>query len=437
MRFFHLLVLFAILGTAGATAQTPPQNAAAPAEYAYLVVRTNHGISEVRQYAVSASGALAPLKPAAVPAEHGAFNLTTDQSGLPLAKQGAAHTAYVANRRDMTVSLFAVGPGGMLAPLSPSPLPMGRPVEWVFPDPAHQVVYGYARGDILLRYAMSTNGALSPLPPLRVPGAQVVYIMPCPRAGLLFILYVLKAEYHSDQDYIVHADGYRTAGMEMPTRVSSRTIPGDSNLMFDPAGRFAYVDLPYQDAIACFRVGTDGALIEAGQVSLPTGHDASGMNFTRDGRYVYVVHEDAQHHNHLTPCRVENDGTLSVLSPGDVATQGDLVNITLDPSGRFLYTTAVHSGYTLNRFVQAYRIQADGTLEAVGRRVETGPNASLPGFDPAGRFAYISFSVSGASSTGRGDIMQFRVGPDGSLAPLSPPRLHVDGFFNHLVFARH
>jgi hypothetical protein len=124
-----------------------------------------------------------------------------------------------------------------------------------------------------------------------------------------------------------------------------------------------------------------------------------------------------------------------------VPVEGGLINQTIDPSGRYLYTTCVHTGNTLDRFVVPFRIGQDGRLQRITqKRIETGDNAGLPEFDPVGRFAYIgtmAYESNGKSPYARSyyDVLSFRVAADGNLIRIRPTKIRMNYFWD-MIFVQ-
>jgi hypothetical protein len=231
----------------------------------------------------------------------------------------------------------------------------------------------------------------------------------------------------------IHYDTYRLNGRAVPKKIASLVVVGGGNLHFDPRGRFAFV--PRRDAIGCYRVQSDGIFSFTGDVAVPSGETTIGMTFAPRGNAVYIHHSERGRHV-LSQFKVDDEGLLVPLSPQKVPVEGSLVNETLDPTGRFLYATSIHTGNTMDRFVVGFRIGQDGRLQRIAQaRTETGDTAGLPDIDPSGRFAYVTTTArdpkAGAGDTGRLiNLLQFKIEADGTWKPLPRSKIRMNYFWN-------
>lgn len=119
------------------------------------------------------------------------------------------------------------------------------------------------------------------------------------------------------------------------------TLPpgsGPRHLVFDKAGKHAYLTLEMAGQVAVLDVGDDGALTLRTVVNLfpPGFHGSRGagaIHLSADGRFLYAV--DRGSDNHIAVFAVGADGGLALLQRRS-AEGRQAREFAIDPSGRFL-----------------------------------------------------------------------------------------------------
>ncbi|HET8637699.1 MAG TPA: beta-propeller fold lactonase family protein [Acidobacteriaceae bacterium] len=179
---------------------------------------------------------------------------------------------------------------------------------------------------------------------------------------------------------------------------------------FNPSGDFLYLSYGSANTIAAYSVNRNsGALTAAGAVSSCINPNA--LQFSPTGKYAFDNCADGG----LVSFSVGADGQLTQI--GIIPTQPGFQNITVDPSGQFVYMLD-HLNY-----LSTYRIGADGSLKQVNKtagRVLQESIAFLPGSAP------VAYTTQSAYLTSSGDdhLTSYTVNPDGSLIKIqSSPTL--------------
>lgn len=173
-------------------------------------------------------------------------------------------------------------------------------------------------------------------------------------------------------------------------------------------GRGVYVTNSLSDTVAAFTVGPDGSPIPNGAPvpTQPQSGAPGGIVMTPDAHTAYVVERNA---DEVQAYRVDADGTLSPLSD-PVSTGGQTpFGVAVAPDGRTLYTANLDSGT-----ISVFAIGADGTLTLRSDPVPTTPNPRGLAVTPDGRFLYVGHGVPLTDPTNTLD--RFTIGPDGTLS---------------------
>jgi 6-phosphogluconolactonase (cycloisomerase 2 family) len=170
-----------------------------------------------------------------------------------------------------------------------------------------------------------------------------------------------------------------------------------------------------------YTIGPDGSLTPMSVASTPAGVTPTAMVSDPTAHYVYAVNlgDDT-----ISQYAVGAGGVLMALSPPAVSVTGPFpyaagYSVSVDPSGRFLYVvTMPQDPPGLSASIAQYSIGSDGTLTPlVPAYVSVPASASGPlAIDPSGQHAYLA----GATSAPGGQVSQFSIGADGTLAQLAP-----------------
>jgi 6-phosphogluconolactonase (cycloisomerase 2 family) len=179
-------------------------------------------------------------------------------------------------------------------------------------------------------------------------------------------------------------------------------------MVADPLGRFAYVanlvsNASDQATISMYTINpSTGVLTPTTPATVPTGFLPQGIAIDPRGRFVYTVNSDDSSVSMFTINRTT--GVLTATTPASVSTlvPGEPLSdpgfLTVDPTGRFLYVTALLSEgaavfmYTIN--------QTNGLLTPTSpATVYTGGIPFQVRVAPSGEFAYVVNNLSGGEMT--------------------------------------
>jgi 6-phosphogluconolactonase (cycloisomerase 2 family) len=191
-------------------------------------------------------------------------------------------------------------------------------------------------------------------------------------------------------------------------------------------------------AVYQYAVGADGSLTPLNTASVPTGLIPTSIVSDPSGRYVYVVNQgDAT----ISQYVVGSGGGLAPLSPTVVNIAAPFPAIgayaaSIDPSGRFLYVVAVPlplNPPVPSASIAQYSIGAGGTLTSLTPAYVSVPAAAMGplAIEPSGQYAYLASATSAAG----GQVSQFFIGNDGTLAPLTPAVVAVTRTPNGVAIA--
>ncbi len=201
------LVLAAL--SVSVTGLTP---SAADAAAGFYVTNLNEGT--VSQYAVGVDGALAPLSPPTVPAGTHPVHIAISPDGK---------SAYVANLVSDNVSQYDVGPGGALSPKSPATVPAGTEPLGIAISPDGKSVYVTDAGiNSVSQYDVGSGGLLTPKSPPTAPaGSHPTFVAISPDGKSV---YVANGAENDVSQYDVGSGG--ALAPKLARHRSRRRIPG-------------------------------------------------------------------------------------------------------------------------------------------------------------------------------------------------------------------
>jgi 6-phosphogluconolactonase len=323
-------------------------------------------------------------------------------------------------------------------------------------DAAGNAVVAYARradGSLSYLGTYSTGGrGLAPTSGLGSQGAVLL----SPNSRFLF---AANAGSNDVSSFVVNKDGL--------TLVSTVSSGGQRPVSLAATDRILYALNNASSTVAGFRIGHNGAITPVSRWTRSlsrSGANAAQVQFTKDGRFLVVVHRTAPGFDvfpvnpdgslgapvftpsvgsapfgfditargqiivsepganvggtpqSATSYDLERGGRLSVVSAGIASNQLAPCWVVITGNGRFAYTANAGSGS-----ISGYAIAADGSLTLLtpdGRTGVTGNGTTPLDMDVSrnGRFLYV---IEG----GTGNIMGFTIARDGSLAPMAdvPP----------------
>jgi 6-phosphogluconolactonase len=183
---------------------------------------------------------------------------------------------------------------------------------------------------------------------------------------------------------------------------------GAEQMVADPLGRFAYVANLVSNAsdlatISMFTINpSTGVLTPTSPATVPTGFFPQAIAIDPRGRFVYTANSDDSTVSMFTIN--QSTGVLTPTSPASVSTMipGELLSqpgfLTVDPSGSFVYVTALDSnGATVDMFAID---QTTGFLTPTSpATVSTDGSPFQVVVDPSGKFAYVVNNLSGGEIT--------------------------------------
>jgi 6-phosphogluconolactonase len=201
-------------------------------------------------------------------------------------------------------------------------------------------------------------------------------------------------------------------------------------MVADPLGRFAYVANLVSNAsgpstISMYTIDSStGVLNPTTPATVPTGWFPQEIAIDPLGRFVYTANSDDstvsmftinQSTGVLTPT---TPASVSTLIPGEFLSQPNF--LTVDPTGKFLYVTALDS---VDASVSMFMIdQTTGVLTPTSpATVLTFGSPWQVVVTPSGKFAYVVNNDSGGGYDTTEDVFQYTVDPStGVLTPNTP-----------------
>jgi 6-phosphogluconolactonase len=355
----------------------------------FLYVANND--SGIQGYAIDAS----PFSGLPPGGEGGRFALAVHPSGEFL---------YATDASSSVAGFTVDATTGALAPLTPTPFPVGPAPTAVAVDPTGRFLYiTHASGDDVLPDLVAgftvdaTTGVLTPIAgsPFAVGNGPVALAID-PRGRFL---YVANSGSNNVSGFVIdEATGALTATPGSPVTVGDNPI----SLAVDPAGELLYIaSLEFEDdgSISGFRIdATTGALsaIPGSPFAIPRGAQAIAID--PSSRFVYVTHIFS---NDVS--RYAIDATTGTLTPGIPVTtrDGPLAMLLTRGTGpvtfipRFIYAANADSndvsGQSIDPETGALSPVSDTSFPA-----EDGPTSVVA--DPSSRFLYVANQFSNGLS---------------------------------------
>jgi 6-phosphogluconolactonase (cycloisomerase 2 family) len=219
---------------------------------------------------------------------------------------------------------------------------------------------------------------------------------------------------------------------------------GAVNADMRPAPGYAYIVTSNPTAgtpgtVYQYTVGSDGSFAALSPATITAGPDPRTIVSNPSGHFVYVVNGDAT----ISQYAVGAGGELTALSPANVNIEGPNpypYSATVDPTGRFLYVVSVSLGVmpSSESYIAEYAIGTAGQLTPLG-----GPGyitvpiraAGALAIDSGGKHAYLAGWVLGSPPPPApiGNLAQFSIADDGTLAALSPATVTTSGSGNGIA----
>jgi DNA-binding beta-propeller fold protein YncE len=317
----------------------------------------------------------------------------------------AAPFAYVTNLGSDNVSQFAVGSGGLLAPLVPPTVAAGDRPTGIAISPDAKSVYATAFGDGVSEYDVGAGGGLSPKNPPSVPAGNLPRDVVVSPDGKSVYVGNIGDELEDLSPSISQYD-VGVGGKLSPKNPPSLDSCEAAAIAISPDGKNVYVACGEGLEIVQYAVGVDGTLSKKSFVEDDTS--ALDVVVSPDGKSVYAGFLG------ISQWDVGAGGELSPKNPptvGDSRLGGDFA---VSPDGRSLYASITFGNGFAGNQIDQYDIAADGTLTPKSpAAVGTGNFPRGLALTPDGRSLY-------AANFGSDEVSQYSVGSDGTLSPKSP-----------------
>jgi DNA-binding beta-propeller fold protein YncE len=333
----------------------------------------------------------------------------------------AAPFVYVTNEGSNDVSQYDIGPGGLLAPLSPATVAAGTaPQEGIAVSPDGRSVYvsafapGFAGGQVL-QYDVGPGGGLSPKSPPSVPAgnwARLIAVSPDGRSAYV-------ANWDSAGSVLQYDIG--VGGTLSPKSPASVPAAGFTfGVAVSPDGRSVYATNfnLFDSSVSQYDVRDDGTLAPKTPATVATGNGPTGIAVSPDGASVYVANFQeglVGRPGSLSQYDVGADGGLSPKSPATVVAGGRFPRIIgIGPDGGDLYVSDSGGG------VLHFNVEAGGALSPQSS-ASAGDTPDGLAVSPDGSSVYVANVLSD-------NVSQFDVGSGGALSPKSPPTVAAGRF---------
>jgi 6-phosphogluconolactonase (cycloisomerase 2 family) len=194
---------------------------------------------------------------------------------------------------------------------------------------------------------------------------------------------------HHDTDEL--GSKHPTNGPRGNFSISGHDHPHAHMILPDPAGKFVLATDLAQDRLYVYRLNSETGKLTPAQVpfvSLPTGDGPRHFVFHPNGRWLYLLEEEASvvvyFHYDADTGALASQQTISAL-PAEFAGSNFASEIAVSPSGKFLY-----SANRLHDSIAVFFIAGDGRLSRIGEVSTMGDYPRHFCFDPSGRFVYVS-----------------------------------------------
>jgi 6-phosphogluconolactonase len=302
---------------------------------------TNMVSNNISAFAVAPNGSLSQIPGAPFTTGANPFGVATTPSGKFVYVSNGLNSST--NTYEKSISAFSVGSGGSLTAVQGSPFPAGTGTAGLTVDPSGRFLYAANFYDFTLSaYTINpSNGALTPI------------------AGSPF-----------------------ATGQE-PVAVS-----------IDPSGRFVYVANQRNDCgnpvtntcpISAFKI--DAATGSLTDISGPLsgGGEPSGLAIDPTGKSLYLASQGAAF---VSQYSINVDGTLAYITSSTPPPSTAAVSVTTDLSGKIVFSDfALFPGSTLNTFLLD---TSSGNLPPIpSSSVTAGYTLFNMTLDPSGKYLYV------------------------------------------------
>lgn len=170
--------------------------------------------------------------------------------------------------------------------------------------------------------------------------------------------------------------------------------------VYSPDGRFAFIGDWDQGGVIAFRIGEDGSFTRSG---FAPKAGPSALAVSPDGKWLYAGQDLGQDTSTLSSFEIGADGSLSAAR--HESTGSSVRNLQVAPDGRTLYATSSYDELAV------FSAGTDGSVEQRQLLQELQANDLV--VDPDGRYVYAS---------GSDGLLSYRVESDGRVTPIGPRR---------------
>jgi|CZKD01.1.fsa_nt_gi 6-phosphogluconolactonase len=300
---------------------------------------------------------------------------------------------YVADSFDKTISAFDINSTtGNLSAVAGSPFSNGASgAMGLTIDPSGTRLYSmdHDTNEVVTFGIHSSTGALTLEQTVRSRGAAISMAIvsgETPATYLPKSVYVSNPSSNNISAYsIAHSTGALTPIAGSPFA----TGPFPWAISSDAGGRYLFTGNQGNLTVSAFTVdATTGALTPAPRSPFPVGSEPISVAVDNGAHYVYVCNNID---NTISGFSLSPSGSLTSLPgfPISTAPYTDVLTLTIDPRGKFLYIVAGTSNA-----VVAYAIDAGtGSLTLVGS-FPTGTFPNSVSVDPTGRYLLVSNALS-------------------------------------------
>lgn len=320
--------------------------------------------------------------------------------------QAASRFAYVPNVSSNSVSWYVLSAGGGLE--WKGDVPAGAEPVSVALSPDGRQAY-VLNTDAISLAQIATDGTLTirdtlPLTKSSSPTSMLVH--PSGRSA-----YVIDSLRRIVSQYAVASDGALES--LTPAELALSDVGRPTAMAIDPSGRFALIALN-DDTIQQFTIALDGSLAPNVAPVLQAGRGPNGLIIDPSGRYAYVANAIA---GNLALYSLDATGSLLPLTPATVAADIYPAAIALNS-----VVGAAYAANAKSATVTQYRWGTEGAFTALAPAYVV---AGMEGVDSPNGLAIRAdgAAVYVVNSTSTGGVFQYSVNADGTLTPLSPPRV--------------
>ncbi len=314
-------------------------------QYAYVTTNMGLGFNSqgsVAQFRVNADGTLTPLNPATVAAGASMSDVRVDNSGRYL---------YATSGGSLGVFQYSINQAdGTLTPLNPPRVPTtGAATAVLFlPDGTHAYV---ADGDGRIRVGqIGADGTLTYV------GSDLASGVPKSLAMDPLGKYLYAAGQGDMRQWRIEPTGLLTRLGDVPPSMGGIVVNPTGTNLYGAGHANINGTVAFQ-----FAIQSDGTVTPLNPPSVAAGQATTGAAINKTGTTLYVTdYIDGSGPGKVWQFRVTANGTLSPLSPANVATGVGPASATVSPSGDFLYVANALGGN-----ISIFRINADGTLTPI------------------------------------------------------------------------